>query len=327
MFISQGRIRPSYGGKMKKKRIIFLIIFLHIIGIGIFKKVFPGKSRAKVGAGSEPAPTVSGEKTAVKVEKVKREDLERVFSYAGSLKAKNEALVYSKVSGKLLEYLVSEGDTIKKGQVVALVDRDETGLKYEPAKVESPIEGIVGRVFLDKGADVLGRGQGVSGGAPLALIVDMEEMLVRLSLPEADVPYIRKGLKARLKVDAYANEELSGEVYKVSEVLDPVSRSLPIEIIIPNPEHKLKSGMFARIAIFAEKHPEVLTIAQDALVKEDSSEYVYVVSGSTARKRQVKSGIYQDSRIEISEGLKEAETVIVFGHQGLRDGSLVNVIE
>ena len=150
-------------------------------------------------------------------------------------------MVYSKVSGKLLEYLVSEGDTIKKGQVVALVDRDETGLKYEPAKVESPIEGIVGRVFLDKGADVLGRGQGVSGGAPLALIVDMEEMLVRLSLPEADVPYIRKGLKARLKVDAYANEELSGEVYKVSEVLDR-ERSLPIEIIIPNRNINLSLG-------------------------------------------------------------------------------------
>lgn len=310
---------------MKKKRGIFLIIFLIIIGIVIFKKVFPDNPRAKNKMASVRKPL--GEKTAVKVEKVKREDLERVLSYAGSLKAKNEAWVYSKVSGKLLEYLVDEGDTIKKGEVIALVDRDETGLKYEPAKVESPLGGIVGRIFLDKGADVLSRGQGPAGGVPLALIVDMEEMIVRLSLPETDVPYIQKSLKARVKVDAYQDEEFSGEVYKVSQVLDPVSRSLPIEILIPNPEHKLKSGMFARISIFTEKHPDVLTIVQDTLVKEDNLEYVYVVSDSIARKRRVKSGIYQDNRIEILEGLDEAQTVIVFGHQGLRDESSVNVIE
>lgn len=302
---------------MKKKRIIWLVIFLLIIAGMFFKRLFFNKPPER------PASFKRGavEKITVKVEKVRREDLDFILFYSGSLKAKDEALVYPKVSGKLSAYLVSEGDRIEKDKTIALIDRDETGLKYELAKVDSPLSGVIGRTFLDRGAAV------VSQATAVALVVDMEQMIVRLNIPEQDLPYIKKGLIAELKVDAYPDAYFTGEVSKVSEVMDSQTRTLPAEIRIPNAEHRLKSGMYARIKIFAGKHTGSLVILQDGLVKEDTLIYVYTVEDSTARKVKVMPGIYQENRVEILEGLKEGQRIIVFGHQGLKDGSEVNVIE
>jgi multidrug efflux pump subunit AcrA (membrane-fusion protein) len=302
---------------MKKKRIVWLVIFLHIIGIVFLKRVFLNKPPARQASFRKSAV----EKITVKVEKVRREDLDFILSYAGSLKAKDEALVYPKISGKLSNYLVSEGDKIKKEKTIALIDRDETGLKYELAKVDSPLTGIIGRTFLDKGANV------TSQITPIALVVDMDQMIVKLNIPEHDISHIKKGLSAYLKVDSYPNEDFEGVVSKISEVMDTQTRTLPIEILIPNPGHRLKSGMFSRIRIFAGKHIGSLVVLQDSLVKESSFDYVYIIEDSTARKVKVTAGIYQDNKVEILEGLKEGQRIIVFGHQGLKDGSFVNVIE
>lgn len=302
---------------MKNKRIAWLVIFLVIIAGMFFKRLFfnqPPQSPASFKRGSV-------EKLTVKAGKVRREDLDFILFYSGSLKAKDEALVYPKVSGKLSAYLVSEGDRIEKDKTIALIDRDETGLKYELAKVDSPLSGVIGRTFLDRGAAV------VSQATAVALVVDMEQMIVRLNIPEQDLPYIKKGLIAELKVDAYPDEYFTGEVSKVSEVMDSQTRTLPAEIRIPNAKHRLKSGMYARIKIFAGKHSGALVIPQDGLVKEDNLTYVYTVEDAVAKKTKVKAGIYQENRVEILEGLKEGQRIIVFGHQGLKDGSEVNVIE
>jgi len=266
------------------------------------------------------------EKVTVKVITVKREDLNLVLSYVGSLKAKDEINVFSKVPGKLVEYTVNEGDSVQKGQTVALIDRDETGLKYELAKVESPISGIVGRNLLDKGANI-SPSASLTSGTPLAIMVNMDEMIVRINLPEPDIPYMKKGLKAKVQVDAYPEDNFTGEVSKVSEVVDPQTRTLPIEITIPNQDHRLKSGMFCRIKIIASQLKDRLVILQDALVQELGANYVFVVQDHTAKKKKVTLGIKEDSRIEILEGLKEGEMVIVFGQQGLKDGTSVETVQ
>src|SRR3989338_4376686 len=301
---------------MKKKNLFLLILFLFVFGGLLMQRLFLAKPLAP------PVTKKRGiEKTTVKVEAVKQEDLDFVLTYVGSLKAKDEAIIFSKVSGKLSRYLLNEGDRVEKDQTIVLVDRDETGLKYELARVDAPISGIVGRTFLDKGVTVLAQSM------PLAIVVNMDEMAVRLSVPETDIPYIKKGLKAHLRIDAYPNEDFIGEITKVSEVLDTATRSLPIEIAIPNADYRLKSGMFAKINVFAGKHPGAFVVQQDALVKEDSLNYVYLADNSVTRKVKVKPGIRQNNKIEILEGLEENQRVIVFGHQGLKDGAQVNVIE
>ncbi|MDO8747536.1 MAG: efflux RND transporter periplasmic adaptor subunit [Candidatus Omnitrophota bacterium] len=300
-----------------KKAVIFLII-AHIVGIFFLKRIFFSKPADKETSFKGKGAAI--EALTVRAVSLKREDLDLVFSYVGNIKARSEARVYSKVNGKLDSYVLNEGDKVQKDETVALVERDETGLKYELAKVSSPIYGIVGKVFLDKGENILAQ------STPVALVVDALEVVVRIGIPEQDISYISKGLKAMLKLDSYPGEVFTGEVSKASEVLDAATRTLDVEIILANPDNKLKSGMFARIDILAGKRERVLALPQDALSKEDSSYYAFVVEGGKAKKVKVEIGISND-KVEILKGLEENQKVIVFGQQGLRDGALVKVAE
>jgi len=305
---------------MKKRAKIFLLIIFLFAGLFNLKLITAKPV-------SKPATGRAGvERVTVKVAEVKKEDLNVLLSYVGSLKAKDEVNVFSKVSGKLVEYKVNEGESVQKGQSIAFIDRDETGLKYELAPVESPLSGILGKTLLDKGANIL-PSAGVTGGTSLAIVVNMEEMIVRLNIPEADIPYMKKGLKAQIKVDAYPHDNFAGEITKVSEVVDVQTRTLPIEITIPNQERRLKSGMFCRIKITAYTQRDVLVLPQDAFVQELGISYVFTVEDHTAKKKKVLTGIREDSIIQIREGLKEKEIVIVFGQQGLKDGALVEIVK
>lgn len=306
---------------MKRGTKIILLLILILAGLFTFRYFNTRPSLQK-----QPLRRGGVDKVMVKVMLVERADLNLILSYVGSIKAKDEINVFSKVPGKLVEYTVNEGDRVDKGQGIVLIDRDETGLKYELAKVEAPISGIVGRTLLDKGANVLA-GAGIASGTPLAILVNMDEMIVRLNVPEQDIPYLKKGLKAKVQVDAYPDENFPGEVSRVSEIVDPQTRTLPIEITISNGEHKLKSGMFSRIKIIASQLKDRLVILQDALVQELGVNYAFVVQDHTAKKRRVTIGIREDSRIEILDGLKDSEQVIVFGQQGLKDGTSVEVVQ
>jgi len=306
---------------MKRPNKILLVIILIFGGLVLLRLAIK-----KPGADKPTAGKRTVEKVTVKAMPVKREDLNFILSYVGSIKAKDEINVFSKVPGKLLTYVASEGQAMEKGQTIALIDRDETGLKFELAPVESPINGVLGKTLLDKGANILA-GSGIGGGTPLAIVVNMDEMTVKINVPEPDIPYMKNGLEAQIKVDAYPEDNFAGEVTKVSEVVDPGTRTLPIEITIPNPDHKLKSGMFARIKIIADQHKDALVLLQDTLVQELGANYVFIVEDHTAKKKKVTTGIKEDSKVEILEGLHEDEQVIVFGQQGLKDGTPVEIVE
>ncbi|MFA5362168.1 MAG: efflux RND transporter periplasmic adaptor subunit [Candidatus Omnitrophota bacterium] len=304
------------------KTVKILLVFILVIG------VVAGLHRYNTRfASRQPGvKKISAQKTTVKVEAVKKGDLNLILSYVGSLKARDEADVFSKVAGKLARYEVKEGDAVVKGQAVALVDRDETGLKYALAPVESPLAGIVGKTLLDKGASIQASG-GVVQGTSLAVVVDMDEMLVKLNVSEQDIPYFQDGLKAKINVDAYPGQVFEGTVTRVSQIVDSQTRTLPVEISILNQDHRLKSGMFGRIFINAAVHEKALILSQDTLVEELGHNYVFVEDKGTARKQKVVTGIRDNGSVEIVSGVQAGDTVIVFGQQGLKDGAAVEVEE
>lgn len=301
---------------MKSKKIVLRIIVL--IALGIFAEVY---FSGQVFSANQPENISVRKKpnVVVKVIPVKKEDFTLTIDYVGSLKAKDEANVYSKVPGKLLGYSVNEGDAVSKGQIIASIDRDETGLKFEQAKVESPISGIIGRILLDKGSSVQ------ANITPLAIVVSMEEMVVRLNIPEQDIPYFKRGLDAIIKVDAYPDMEFAGKISRVAEIVDVQTRTLPIEVAIANDDYRLKSGMFTRIKIIAAKLKNVLVLPEDAVVQELGEKFVFTVEDNTANKKKVILGKRDNDKLEVLDGVTEGETVIIFGQQGLKDGSPVQI--
>jgi multidrug efflux pump subunit AcrA (membrane-fusion protein) len=252
----------------------------------------------------------------VKVSRVEFKELEETIDYVGNIKAQEEVMVYPKVSGKIIEKVKQDGSPINKGEVIAYIDRDEVGLKFEKAPVDSPISGVVGRVYVDIGSNV-------STLTPIALVVAMEKVDIDLDVPEKYLPVISLGQEAKVMVDAYPQEEFLGQVTKISPVVDLLTRSAPIEIALDNPKLLLKSGMFAKVKLILQTHKDIPVILKEAVMGKEPNLYVYVVENKKASSRKITLGIRQGPYYEVQEGLKQGDLVVIMGQQRLYEGAVV----
>lgn len=254
----------------------------------------------------------------VKVVKVKLQDMERTLDYVGDIKSKEEVVVYPKVTGKIVQKVKEEGVVVKKGETLAYIDRDEVGLTFQKAPVESPIAGVVGRMDVDLGTRV------IADVTAVALVVNMDNMKIDIRLPEKYVSKVVLDQAAQVVVDAYPDQEFHGIVTKIAPVLDLETRSALIEISVPNHGHLLKSGMFAKARLTIEKQQKIPVILKEAILGRGADMFVFLVEGDKAIQQKVKVSMTQGPYVGISEGLKDGDRVVIMGQQKLTQGTAVN---
>lgn len=298
--------------KRTKRRIIWGIVALAFILalVVIFKPKTSG-----------PLDGVAKDVFLVKQETVQKRTLKHELLMSGSIKALEEATLFPRVNGKLLKNVLREGDSVKKNQTVSLIERDEVGAVYEPVVVPSTITGVVGRVYLDPGANV-------TVSTPVALVVNQEKVRVAVDIPERYIGEIYKGQPATLRVDALPGKEFEAKLTIISPVVDSTSRAVAVEFYANNTKGLLKSGMFAKVDItLSEKTNAVSVSKQSVYTDEETNEtYVFVPSadGKTAVRRNVKTGFINSNHLEVSEGLSAGEQVLTFTY-GLKDGSKIEL--
>jgi membrane fusion protein (multidrug efflux system) len=267
-----------------------------------------GANKDKAKYKEEPIP--------VKIMIVKTQDLDKTLEYAGNIHGEDEAQVFPKVSGKIIEKVNREGDFVSKGDVIAYIDRDEVGLKFEKAPVESPLTGVVGRVYVDIGSSV-------NTTTPIALIANLDRAEIYLDIPEKYLPKISLAQDADITVDAYPNEKFLGKVTMISPILDLQTRAAPIEIKIDNKDHRLQSGMFAKVKLVIDEQKNVPVILKESIIGRGANTYVYIVNGKRAFLKNVILGIRQGPYYGVESGVKTGDRVVIVGQQRLRDGCLV----
>lgn len=298
--------------KRTKRRIIWGVVALAFILalVVIFKPKASG-----------PLDGVAKDVFLVKQEMVQKRTLKHELLMSGSIKALEEATLFPRVNGKLLKNVLREGDSVKKNQTVSLIERDEVGAVYEPVVVPSTITGVVGRVYLDPGANV-------TVSTPVALVVNQEKVRVAVDIPERYIGEIYKGQPATLRVDALPGKEFEAKLTIISPVVDSTSRAVAVEFYADNTKGLLKSGMFAKVDItLSEKTNAVSVSKQSVYTDEETNEtYVFVPSadGKTAVRRNVKTGFINSNHLEVSEGLSAGEQVLTFTY-GLKDGSKIEL--
>jgi multidrug efflux pump subunit AcrA (membrane-fusion protein) len=273
-----------------------------------------------VGCQPKPEKQKAEEIIPVRVIKVRSQELAETIDYVGNIRAKDEALIYPKVSGKIIEKVKEDGQPVNKGEVILYIDRDEVGLKFERAPVESTLTGFVGRVYVDIG-------ENVDPQTAVALVVDMHEAKTDLDIPEKYLAKISLGQLAKISVDAYPGEEFSGKVTKISPIVDMNTRSSPIEISVANPEHRLKSGMFAKVSLVVREKKEVPVVMKEAIIGKEPDQYIFIIEDNKAILKKISLGIHQGPYFEVRQGLKEGDLVVVMGQQRLTEGSSVKIEE
>jgi membrane fusion protein, multidrug efflux system len=258
--------------------------------------------------------------TEVTVEEVKNGDITKTLSYIGNIVGSEQTNIYPiEETGKLIKYLVKEGDIVSKGDTVALIDRSVKGMDYKPAIINSPIPGIVGNLSLDPGSMV-------APGMPIAMVANINTVKVEMDIPENDISLVKRGMKANIKISSYPDDIFNGQLKEMNPVLNPMSRTASASISIPNPGRKLRPGMFANVELIIEEHNGVVVVSEKAITEKDNKKVVFViVDGDKAERREVTTGLESNGFIEILTGLNPGEKIITLGNYGLENGTKITV--
>lgn len=206
--------------------------------------------------------------------------------------------------------------------------------------IAAPFDGWVTRRYMDPGALV---SPGPTAQA-LLQIMRIDTVRVFVNVLERDVPQLRRGLPVSITVDAMPGRTFTGEVTRYAPALDPATRTLEAEIVVPNPEERglsgapdrpLKPGMYGHAALRVATHRSSVVLPVEAVMTEDEARYVFLVENiqpgqpresGRARRVPVKVGFDGGSWLEIVEGLRGAEDVIVQGMDLISSGAAVTLM-
>jgi membrane fusion protein (multidrug efflux system) len=184
-------------------------------------------------------------------------------------------------------------------------------------KIRAPFSAIVG-------ARKISPGQVITKQTVMTTLNDIDPVKVEGNVPERFLSLAKVGAKFQISLAAFPNEKFEGELYFVAPQLDPVNRTALVKAKVPNADLRIKPGMFASADMTLRVREDSIVIPEAALMPQGERFAVIVVDGEmTAQMRPVKPGVRNAGRVEIVDGLKEGETVVVEGWQKTRPGGKV----
>jgi membrane fusion protein (multidrug efflux system) len=191
--------------------------------------------------------------------------------------------------------------------------------QLQKATIRSPIAGIVGQRNFNRGERVPRESE-----KGVVTLMQIDEVYAEAEVNERDIANLRPGLEVVMVPDAYPQTPLRGKIERLDPVLKQESRSMIAKVRLPNPQLLLKPGMFSRMEIVLDKVPQVVAVPTPALRQgPDKTWFVFVVSDDVAFVRKVSIGMATAQWMEIKEGLKPGEAVVVDGAERLKDLSRV----
>lgn len=178
----------------------------------------------------------------------------------------------------------------------------------------SPIDGVV----VERTATI---GATVGADASVFKIIDISSVWIDANVFEKDLNRVKLGQGAKVSVPAFPDAVFSGKVIFISSVVDPDTRTLKVRTEVPNKDGKLKPDMFANVQIITDVDRSVISVPQSAVLNDGAQSIVFVASAGGYEKRVVAPGIVSGDRVEIREGVKAGEKVVVKGNYLLLEQS------
>jgi membrane fusion protein (multidrug efflux system) len=190
--------------------------------------------------------------------------------------------------------------------------------KLSKTKIYSPLGGIVREKRLTKG-------DYVRNGSQLLWIVQTDPLKLSFTVPEKDMGKLKIGQDVLFKVDTYPDTEFKGRLGTIYPSLEEKTRTLQVEALVPNHDNRLKPGLFAKVTLYTGQARDIVVVPITAVLYEDSRVKVFIAEGERAKERPVKIGTKYGEYLEIVEGLKKGEMVVVAGQNNLAEGVKMNV--
>ncbi len=193
------------------------------------------------------------------------------------------------------------------------------------ARLTAPFDGTVTAVTVDPG-EFWSPAASLSGPPTLVVVDNLTTIRLDVHLNDTDLALVRPDMAVMVRTQALPAEEFVGKVALVNASADAGARTFTAVLSIPNPNRRLKPGMFLEAAIAVEQRPLVLAVPEPAITEGKPFPFVMVLDGVRARRVPVTTGLRGDRGVEV-DGVEEGSQVLIEGHFGLPDGSLVRVVD
>ncbi len=223
--------------------------------------------------------------------------------------------------GRVRDQAQYNAQKAQDGLQIALAAQARAHQALRDTRIRAPFAGVVADVQVHEG-DTL------APGRPAVALVDLSQVRVSVGLTAADAAALEPGQEATVTFDALGGLELTGRLHSVGPSPDRASGNYPAELIVDNPDGRIREGMVARVHLPAQPR-EALLIPSEAVLRVGGSPAVFVVEGrgteARVRRQPVRLGASSDGRVEVLEGLDQDDRVVTEGLFALSDGARVQV--
>ena len=320
------------------------------------------------GKKTETAPAVVEEVApSVAVAQVFEREVPQMATYTSTVQANVKNNIAPQSGNRIKEIKADIGDFVKKGQVLARMDRiqlqqaelqmknneieynrlkglyevgalsksdlDAIELAYKVSKTsyENLLENSVLRSPVEGVITARNYDEGdmYTMTAPLFVVEQIIPVKLLVAISESDYSKVHKGDEVEIVADALADKVFTGKINKIYPTIDPATRTLTVEILVSNPKKELRPGMFTRVTVKFGVNNNVV-IPDVAVVKQQGSgeRFVYVLNeDGTVTYQKVVLGRRMGTEYEVLEGLSNGATIVTGGQIRLKDGIKVAVNE
>ena len=241
-------------------------------------------------------------------------DVKEVIDTTGEVSALNRVEIKPSVSGRVDRLLVSEGDTVRKGQVLAYLSSSDRVAILDAVRA-NPDENIKDWENTYKATPVISpmNGKIILRNVVEGQTISTNDILYALA-DEADIGKIKNGQRAEITLDAYKDVTINGKVFQILEEGKNVSNVITYYVKIrpeKTPEF-FKSLMTANIDIIVKEQKDAVVIPWDSFVEDERGEsFVLVGDNMQQTRHKITTGIFDGDNVEVTSGLSKGDTILV----------------
>ena len=247
----------------------------------------------------------------IETEVVTRRDFDETLFALGRLHSKpgGHAYVTSRIPGRLVDIMAHEGDYVKKGDRMVVVESLQPGNPPPSQTFYAPIDGLVVKSFMHLGEPVVPE-------KPILEVINLKEMYAVAKVPEDKVSLIKPDTRAEIRVAAYPDTLFTGTWERFGTMADASNATLDAYFLISDPSGKIRPEMRTEFTLHLDSHENVMSVPIEALQGDHFQPFVFVRDfelPNSFLKAPVTTGARNTTHVEILTGLFPGDQVVIKG--------------
>jgi len=210
-------------------------------------------------------------------------------------------------------------DVARENLNQSVARQEEVKSRVEKMTILAPFEGVAGLRQVSPGAYV-------KAGQDIARLEGIGTLKLDFRIPELYLGRVRPDQQVQVRVDAFPGETFNGAIYAVEPAVDEQTRTVLLRARVPNPEVRLKPGMFVRVLLVLGERKNAMLVPEQAIVPRGNENFVFRIVDGKATLAKVELGARRTGEVEIVKGLSAGDSIVVDGQLKLKPGVPVKVL-